>query len=110
MEHVYFNNIDLGRITNLDEIDEKLVYRIASSLDTMQTLSLMLRGSLEIGELRMFNWKGAKMFYIFKCPSHGFQITYRTGYSDLLQCISCLREEYDLKEKNEISQLSTNTS
>jgi hypothetical protein len=99
MAPIEFNGIDLSKITDLDQIDSNLVNRVAGSLTTMQTLSMMVHGSLEIGELKMENWKAAKMFYLLKCPSHGYHITYATGFYNILQCILCIREEYQLKKE-----------
>lgn len=96
MVEVVFNGINLGKITNLDEIDDSLVNRIAGTLTTMQTLSLMVRGNIELGELKMDNWKSKKMFYLFKCPVHGYQVSYPSGFTETLHCIQCLREELEL--------------
>jgi hypothetical protein len=106
MRQVYFNGIDLGKVTKLDEIDEALIAEIVSSLSVGQTLSMMIRGYLELGKLRMENWKGEASFYLFKCPVHGYQITYMSGYFDALKCIPCLREELGLKKERAATQPS----
>ena len=106
MPQVYFNGIDLGKVKELDEIDEALVAEIVSSLSVGQTLSMMIRGYLELGKLRMENWKGEASFYLFKCPVHGYQVTYMSGYFDALKCIPCLREEMGLKKERASTQLS----
>lgn len=102
LQHVYFNNIDLGYISNFEDINQDLVIKIVSSLNMMQTLSIMAKGYIEIGKIQMENWKKEKMFYLFKCPVHGYQISYPSGYSEKLQCLPCLRQEYGLEMKEEI--------
>lgn len=99
MQKVYFNGIDLGKVKELDEIDEALIAELVSSLNVRQTLSIMVRGYLNLGRLRMENWKGEANFYLFKCPVHGYQVTYKSGYFDELKCIPCLREELGLKKE-----------
>lgn len=106
MQQVYFNGIDLGKVKKLDEIDEAFITEIVSSLSNMQTLSMMIRGYLELGKLRMENWKGEASFYLFKCPVHGYQVTYMSGYSDALKCVSCVREELGLSKERASTQLS----
>lgn len=105
MTEVYFNGIDLGKIKELDEIDEAKIAEIVSSLNMRQSMSMMVRGYLALGKLRMENWKGEANFYLFKCPVHGYQVTYKSGYFDELKCNPCLREELGLnKERVDVRQ------
>jgi len=99
MQPIYFNGIDIGKVRQIEEFDDKLVSRIVSSLNTYQRMSMMIRGSLELGKLRMENWKAERSFFLFKCPVHGYQVTYPSGYFENLQCLPCFREELGLEEK-----------
>ena len=99
MPQEFFNGIDLSTLSTLDDINEDFVNRIVSSLTSAQSLSMMIKGHLFLGNLKMANWKGPASFYLFKCPTHGWQITYKSGYQKELSCVSCIREEYGLKKE-----------
>jgi hypothetical protein len=105
MQQTCFNGINLGHIKDLDELDEALIHEIVKSLNISQNLSMMVKGYLELGKLRMENWKGEANFYLFKCPVHGYQITYSSGFLYELKCIPCIREELGLEKERPSTKL-----
>ena len=77
-------------ITNLHFIDHKLVTEIASNLSLSERLALKLKGCIQIGFIKV-NSKHELPGYLFKCPTHGYQISYRISFESVLYCPECVR-------------------
>ena len=77
-------------IADLHFIDHKLVTEIVSSLRLPERLALKLKGFIQIGFIRV-NSKHELPGYLFKCPTHGYQISYRISFESVLYCPECVR-------------------
>lgn len=56
----------------------------------LQKLKLKVFGKIYIGKKQLPGWKAPLPFYIFKCPTHGLQMSYPNGWNRLLICPKCI--------------------
>jgi hypothetical protein len=59
-------------------------------LSILQRIELKLLGSVKLGDERRLGWRGELPIYLFRCPRHGLQSTYPSGYGMVLLCPECL--------------------
>jgi len=69
-----------------DITNEKIVITIG----TIQKLKIKIFGKTFISKKQLSGWKEALPFYAFKCPYHGYQISYLNTFKKQLICPECI--------------------
>jgi hypothetical protein len=60
-------------------------------LNILQKIELKLLGSAKLGYERRLGWQEELPIYLFRCPRHGLQSSYTSGYGSMLLCPEYLR-------------------
>ena len=82
-----------NKVTTLEDINDDLIFEIINNLSIKEKIILKLQGSVEVGKILIYGWKGRLPFYLFKCPDHGYQINYPSGHYMSLHCPKCLYQK-----------------
>jgi hypothetical protein len=90
MDSKLLAGLGLISVMSLRQVNADTMLTIISSLSLLQLLMLKIRGSLLIDWVRLEGWKRNLPFYIIKCPIHGYQLSYPSGYNDVLICPKCV--------------------
>ena len=80
---------------NMKEISPKLVEEIVENLNIFEKLTLKIKGSLFIDNIRLQGWSGELPFYLFKCDTHGYELNYPQGHYMKLICFDCIRKQLE---------------
>lgn len=83
----------MNQIEYFEDANENLLNQIVMGLNFLQKMVLSLYGYLKVGYLMMVGWNEKLPLFLFKCPVHGYQINYQTGFNNILYCPKCLKEE-----------------
>ena len=75
---------------SLHEILDETLDINKTNLSLIQKIHLKLFNRVLIKKARIHNWTSVLPIYVFKCPSHGLQITYPMGWRNNLVCLKCL--------------------
>ena len=62
-------------------------------MNPLNWLRSKLNRPVYVGHRQKPGWRGALPFYKFKCPKHGVVESYPTGYTGVLRCPLCDKEE-----------------
>jgi hypothetical protein len=75
-------------------------------LGFMDSISFKLRGHVKVGSIR----RGEHQLdaYLFKCETHGLQVTTPSGHYELLICPECIKER-KAKEEPEAAEIPIRT-
>jgi len=94
--HRYFDRrLGTSQPKNIDEITLNLTQRIVENLNFIERLRLKISGFLFIDYIRFEGWSGELPFYLFKCSTHGYQLSYPIGHYLNLHCLDCKRKQLD---------------
>ena len=77
---------------NMSEITPQIVEKIMENLSFIQILTLRIRGSLFINNVKFDGWSGELPLYLFKCDLHGYELNYPIGHMKRLLCPICIEE------------------
>ena len=95
-------------LTNYGETDlnDQQIRNQVFKLGFMESISFKLWGHVKVGSIK----RGEHQLdaYLFKCDTHGLQVTTPSGHYELLVCPECIRER-KAKEKPKDAELSTST-
>jgi hypothetical protein len=72
---------------------EGLLHLIAG-LSFLQTILLLITGSIFIGKVSFEGWASKTPVYLVKCREHGYQLTYPQGHMANLVCPKCALKVY----------------
>ncbi len=73
-----------------DEIsDVTQPLEINRDLNFIQKLKVHVFRRVYVGEIQEEGWNGALPNYAFKCPVHGLQYNYPSGWNKILKCPEC---------------------
>ena len=79
-------------VMGLQQINPEKITQIVSSLNMMEFLTLAITGKLLLDWVMLEGWRDKIPFYIIKCRTHGFQISYPSGFKKELICPKCTKE------------------
>jgi hypothetical protein len=88
----------INEVTTLEDINEDFIIEIINNLSIKDKIILKLQGSVEVGKIFIYGWKSRLPFYLFKCPDHGYQISYPSGHYMSLHCPKCLHQKTQTTE------------
>lgn len=88
----------INEVTTLEDINDEFICDIINNLSITEKIILKIQGSVEIGKIMIYGWKNRLPFYLFKCPDHGYQISYLSGHYMSLHCPKCLHQKMQNKE------------
>jgi hypothetical protein len=92
MESKLLAGISLASALSLAQINPETMLNLVSSLNLIQLITLGISGSVLLGHTSFDGWKKNLPFYLIKCKTHGYQISYPTGFDEVLICPKCLNE------------------
>jgi hypothetical protein len=90
MDSKLMAGLGLMSALSLNQINAETMLAIVSSLSLLQLLILRIRGSVFVDWVSFEGWKRKLPFYVIRCPKHGYQISYPSGYDEVLICPKCL--------------------
>jgi hypothetical protein len=90
LDHKFLAKIGLISVMSLNQIKPETMLMIISSLSLLQFLMLKISGSVFLDRLSLSGWKKSLPFYIIRCPIHGYQLSYPSGYNHILLCPKCV--------------------
>jgi hypothetical protein len=93
MDREVLSGLGLIGAMNIRQVNAETINILVSSLNFLQIVVLTLRGSVLIDWVRFEGWKGKLPLYIIKCPYHGYQLTYPSGFGTILKCPKCISSE-----------------
>ena len=77
---------------NLHQITAEKILDAITHLSFLQLLILWVTGSVLVGMIKVDGWRATMPFYIIKCPHHGLQMSYPSGFDKKLACPKCLND------------------
>jgi hypothetical protein len=95
MERKILAGLGLVSTISLTSLNAETILKIISNLNLFQLIILGITGSVLIDRISFDGWKSKLPFYILKCPKHGYQISYPSGFNEALICPKCLNTEAD---------------
>ena len=90
MESKLLTGLGLVSAMSLTSMNAEIILKIVSSLNLIQLITLGISGSVLVDWVSFDGWKSKLPFYVFKCPKHGYQLSYPNGFNDVLICPKCL--------------------
>jgi hypothetical protein len=82
--------LGLSSIVKMEQISSDTILRIVSNLNILEIVVLCVFGSVLIDRIMLQGWKEKIPFYLIKCPHHGYQLSYPSGFEQNLICPRCL--------------------
>ena len=64
-------------------------YQNKKTLNLWQRFLLILTKKVYVSNWQKKGWNSSLPYYAFKCPTHGIQYTYPTGWNKILLCPVC---------------------
>jgi hypothetical protein len=88
------------------DLSDQQIPKQIFKLGFMDSISFKLWGHVKVGSIR----RGEHQLdaYLFKCDTHGLQVTTPSGHYELLVCPECIRER-KAKEEPKDAELPTGT-
>ncbi len=77
---------------SLTRIGPDMILQLVSGLNPIELLVLAISGSVLIGHTS-FGSRKKLPFYLIKCPKHGYQLSYPTGFDQILLCPKCIETD-----------------
>ena len=97
MDKHVLSSLGILSVVSLSQINTDALDTIVAGLNIIQILKLIILGSVLIDWMKLDGWKDKIPFYLIKCPKHGYQISYPSGYSGSLVCPKCIIEIQNIR-------------
>jgi hypothetical protein len=92
MDKHVLSRLGLISVMSLSQINQNSLDQVVAGLSFFQILRLILMGSVLIDWMKFDGWRDKIPFYLIKCPIHGYQLSYPSGYHEALICPKCIIE------------------
>jgi hypothetical protein len=92
MDKHVLSRLKILSVMSLSQINVEALNNIVAGLSLLQVLRLLIIGSVLIDWMKLDGWKDKIPFYLIKCPKHGYQLSYPSGYYRSLVCPKCIYE------------------
>ena len=79
-------------VMSLSQLNTEALNGIVAGLNIIQVLRLIILGSVFVDWMKFDGWKEKIPFYLIKCPKHGYQLCYPSGYNRSLVCPKCISD------------------
>jgi hypothetical protein len=94
MDRSLLAQLGIISVITLQQINTETIQQIISNLNLLQFITLLVTGSVLIDWMKLEGWKDKIPFYLVKCPKHGYQLSYPSGFKKMLTCPKCIKDNY----------------
>jgi hypothetical protein len=92
MDKQILTKLGIISVMSLSQVNADALNNIVAGLNIIQVLRLVMMGSVLIDWMKLDGWREKIPFYLIKCPKHGYELSYPSGYKGSLICPKCISE------------------
>ena len=91
-DRMFITNTEPSDLTILGDTIIEAPLQERKRLNLIKKIKLKLFGKVYVGDIQLSGWKSSQPFYAFKCPVHGINYNYPSGWKKVLKCPKCLSD------------------